>query len=192
MTGADLRNRRKALGLSQAALAQRLGTTKNTVARWERGEITIAKPEMLELALRQIERERKERTMSLYVIQDRDDITLSQDLQSEVANEFRYNGQMLAADLSWMLVCSDYETASHAAQRLNTHAFLAAAGRYVDMGGGEVYVDDNGRQVDDALAVVRSLADNGNEQAKSFFAEYSEDAWEEMADEALEVMGRVH
>lgn len=131
-------------------------------------------------------------TMTLYVIANRDDITLSQDLMSEVANEFRDNGTMLAADLSWMLVCSNYETASSAAQRLYTHAFPAAAGRYVDMGGGEVYVDDHGNQADDALAVLRSLADNGNEQAKAFFTEYSEDAWLEMADEALEVMSRVH
>jgi hypothetical protein len=133
-----------------------------------------------------------ETEMALYVIQDRGGITLSIELMSEVANELRESGRMLAADLGWMLVDSDYETASRAAQRLYTHAFLAAAGRYMDVGGGEVYVDDNGQQADDALAVMRSLADNGNEQAKAFFAEYSEDAWEELADGALELLDRAH
>ena len=44
MTGTELRRQRRRLGLSQAALAQRLGVTANTVARWERGERTIREP----------------------------------------------------------------------------------------------------------------------------------------------------
>ena len=55
-TGADeLRARRKALGLSQVALAERLGVTATTVARWERGEMAPAWS-MLWLALDTVER----------------------------------------------------------------------------------------------------------------------------------------
>jgi DNA-binding transcriptional regulator YiaG len=43
VTGDELRNiRLRKLRLSQAKLADRLGTTATTVARWERGERAIA------------------------------------------------------------------------------------------------------------------------------------------------------
>jgi transcriptional regulator with XRE-family HTH domain len=38
----ELRARRRALGLSQAGLAQALCVAPNTVARWERGELRTA------------------------------------------------------------------------------------------------------------------------------------------------------
>jgi transcriptional regulator with XRE-family HTH domain len=57
MTGAELRARREGLGLSQSALAARLGTTQNTVSRWELETLPIEKPEMLDLALRALEQE---------------------------------------------------------------------------------------------------------------------------------------
>lgn len=41
MTSTELRRRRKALGLSQVALAELLGVTSTTVARRERGEQPI-------------------------------------------------------------------------------------------------------------------------------------------------------
>jgi transcriptional regulator with XRE-family HTH domain len=44
MTGAALRNRRKALGMTQRELAQALGVTSNTVARYERDESGIPEP----------------------------------------------------------------------------------------------------------------------------------------------------
>ena len=44
MTGKDLQKHRKQLDLTQAGLAERLGVTANTVARWERDEITIREP----------------------------------------------------------------------------------------------------------------------------------------------------
>ena len=44
MTGKDLQQHRTQLGLTQAGLAERLGVTANTVARWERDEITIREP----------------------------------------------------------------------------------------------------------------------------------------------------
>ncbi len=53
----DLQSRRNSLRLSQAQLAERLGVSANTVARWERGELVIAHPRMLDMALRKIEEE---------------------------------------------------------------------------------------------------------------------------------------
>ena len=53
MTPNELLSRRRALGLSQAELATRLGVATNTVARWERGERAI--PPYLQLALQVIE-----------------------------------------------------------------------------------------------------------------------------------------
>lgn len=57
MTGEDLRRRRRTLGYSQQQLADRLGVTKNTVARWERGELMIGSPNMLRLAIERLERD---------------------------------------------------------------------------------------------------------------------------------------
>ncbi len=44
MKGGTLRRIRKRLGLTQAALAERLGVRPNTVARWERNELPIREP----------------------------------------------------------------------------------------------------------------------------------------------------
>lgn len=60
MTPEELRRRRDRLGLTQAQLAARLDATPNTVARWERGELTMAKGAMIALALDAVEREREE------------------------------------------------------------------------------------------------------------------------------------
>lgn len=54
----DLKTQRLALGLSQRKLAEALGVSANTVARWERGELTIGQPEMLALALAQLSEQR--------------------------------------------------------------------------------------------------------------------------------------
>lgn len=51
MTGERLRERRRSLNLTQAQLAGLLGRHPNTIARWERGELRIEHPEMVELAL---------------------------------------------------------------------------------------------------------------------------------------------
>lgn len=56
MTGDELRERRERLGLSQVALAKLLGTTQNTISRWELGTLPIEKSQMLELALEALER----------------------------------------------------------------------------------------------------------------------------------------
>lgn len=53
MTGKKLREYRKKLGLTQESLAEKLGTTGNTVARWEREEIGI--PGYLQLAMERLE-----------------------------------------------------------------------------------------------------------------------------------------
>jgi DNA-binding transcriptional regulator YiaG len=44
MRGAECRRLRRALGLTQVEFAERLGVTGNTVARWERDEMTIREP----------------------------------------------------------------------------------------------------------------------------------------------------
>jgi transcriptional regulator with XRE-family HTH domain len=54
VTGADLRAKRHLLGMSQAALATALGVTANTVARWERGTMKIARPELLEMSMKNL------------------------------------------------------------------------------------------------------------------------------------------
>ena len=44
MSGRELRSIRQKLALTQAALAEAIGVTSNTVARWERGEMAISEP----------------------------------------------------------------------------------------------------------------------------------------------------
>ena len=44
MKSRGLRAIRRRLGISQAKLAERIGFTQNTVARWERDEIPISEP----------------------------------------------------------------------------------------------------------------------------------------------------
>ena len=56
MTGAQIRELRKALGYTQARLAEELGVTANTVARYEREELRPSPPvlkllKLLELLL---------------------------------------------------------------------------------------------------------------------------------------------
>ena len=58
MTGAELRKRRLSLGMTQKALAARLGIPTNTIARWERGELTIEHGQLLRLALERVELEK--------------------------------------------------------------------------------------------------------------------------------------
>ena len=54
MKGIKLRERRQSLGLTQQRLAEQLGVSRNTVARWERSEMAI--PDYLDLALQTLER----------------------------------------------------------------------------------------------------------------------------------------
>lgn len=53
MKGAKLRERRLAMALTQQGLASKLKVSRNTVARWERGEMAI--PGFLHLALKTLE-----------------------------------------------------------------------------------------------------------------------------------------
>jgi DNA-binding transcriptional regulator YiaG len=44
MTAVEIRALRGKLGWTQMALAEAVGVTSNTVARWERGEMAISEP----------------------------------------------------------------------------------------------------------------------------------------------------
>jgi DNA-binding transcriptional regulator YiaG len=57
VSGPELHAIRQKLALTQAALAQAIGVTSNTVARWERGEMTISEPAAL--LIEKIAKERK-------------------------------------------------------------------------------------------------------------------------------------
>jgi transcriptional regulator with XRE-family HTH domain len=59
LTGQEIRDRRKALKLTQSELAKRLGVIRLTVQRWESGTLTIKSPEMVDLALETLERKSK-------------------------------------------------------------------------------------------------------------------------------------
>ncbi|HEX8409590.1 MAG TPA: DUF2283 domain-containing protein [Thermoanaerobaculia bacterium] len=55
LDGAKLRKERERIGLSQLELARKLSVSPNTVARWERGELKIEHPGMLQLALKSLQ-----------------------------------------------------------------------------------------------------------------------------------------
>ena len=50
-TGTTLRQMRLLLGLTQAALARRLGVPYDTLNRWEHGRMAIGHPQILRLAM---------------------------------------------------------------------------------------------------------------------------------------------
>jgi transcriptional regulator with XRE-family HTH domain len=54
MEGEELKEKRTALGLTQAQLAEILDVKPNTVARWERGILPV--PRTVELAMLTVER----------------------------------------------------------------------------------------------------------------------------------------
>lgn len=54
MGGEELKEKRTALGLTQAQLAEILDVKPNTVARWERGLLAV--PRTVELAMQTVER----------------------------------------------------------------------------------------------------------------------------------------
>lgn len=57
MTGEELRKRRERLGLSQAELGVALKRPRNTIARWERGEVNIESPGVLRFILDHLDRD---------------------------------------------------------------------------------------------------------------------------------------
>lgn len=57
MEGNELKQKRENLALTQAELAEILGVKPNTVARWERGILSV--PKTVELAMETVERKYK-------------------------------------------------------------------------------------------------------------------------------------
>ena len=51
MDGDEVRRRRKALGLSQTELGERIGIRQPTISSWEQGHTIVGNPRMLALAL---------------------------------------------------------------------------------------------------------------------------------------------
>lgn len=62
MNGPDLKAARARLGVTQAELAERMGVTWNTVARWETGQRRI--PRMAEILLGYLLRPKSQGTLS--------------------------------------------------------------------------------------------------------------------------------
>lgn len=60
MEGSELKEKRLALGLTQAQLAEILEVKPNTVARWERGLLAV--PKTVELAMETVARMYKRNT----------------------------------------------------------------------------------------------------------------------------------
>jgi transcriptional regulator with XRE-family HTH domain len=57
MDGSELQRRRKALGLSQSELGERIGIRQPSISAWEQGHKPIGNPRMLALALWALERQ---------------------------------------------------------------------------------------------------------------------------------------
>ena len=56
MSGPSLRATRQELGQTQAGLAALLGVSRYLVSKWEREDVRIAHPRILELALAELKR----------------------------------------------------------------------------------------------------------------------------------------
>ncbi len=89
MTGKQLLARRKRFGLTQKALAKLLGVARNTVARWEREEISV--PSFLHLALESAEANRDRGVGSLR----------NQEGCINLEYEFRYNKRENAVEVTY-------------------------------------------------------------------------------------------
>ena len=62
MTGKEVRRVRKLLGLTQRVFAERVGVNPNTVARWERDEVTVGSTAAILIRLlAQLARQRQRR-----------------------------------------------------------------------------------------------------------------------------------
>ena len=59
MTGEQVRRTRKRMGFTQAELAERMGTTRVTVARWEIGLVPV--PKMAAILLRLLAQQARKR-----------------------------------------------------------------------------------------------------------------------------------
>lgn len=60
MNGESLKEARNLIGLTQSELAEILGVKPNTVARWERGLLSV--PQAIELAMETVIRQHKKKS----------------------------------------------------------------------------------------------------------------------------------
>ena len=65
MNGQEIRVARERLALTQEKLGEHFGVTRNTIARWERGELIPKWPKLLRLAFRALEMEMVARSPQL-------------------------------------------------------------------------------------------------------------------------------
>lgn len=80
------------------------------------------------------------------------------ELDSSTVEELRSEGRVLAQDIDWILLDTDYETVRRIGKEMpDGIPGVPASGAWVDEGGDIVYIDDRGRLVDSAAAVVETI-----------------------------------
>ena len=103
MNPSELRAKRQLLRMSQVALANALGVSSNTIARWERGEMKIARPHVLKSAMKNLVEVEKmsayDRTMQLA----REGNALALALLNACYQFVRENGNDPIFTASWVL-----------------------------------------------------------------------------------------
>jgi predicted ATPase/DNA-binding CsgD family transcriptional regulator/transcriptional regulator with XRE-family HTH domain len=88
----ELRQRRQALHLSQSDLGRLLGVSRNSVARWERGELPIRHPELVLLALDRLEQDARSPEPGAWTTRGSPHHNLPAELSSFVGREQDFAG----------------------------------------------------------------------------------------------------
>lgn len=111
-----------------------------------------------------------------------------QTLQSETLEELREEGRVLAEDVDWVLLQTDYDHMQRLEREVpGGHMGLPAPGKWVDSEGNVIYLDYHGNVVKTAAEVVETIEEIADEIA---FVEDEEER-EYLADSLLEATERV-